>query len=144
LDWWPQNTALTFARPWLLLLLLAVPLLAYLRGKRGPAAALTFSSTSTPRDRKTQRRARRKISTRINICDTGHLRCRTCAAPARQKPDANRSERDRHHVGAGCFRLDVDQRFHDRWRTGDAIGCDPPSHSKIHRRPAQRSDRHHR
>ena len=47
LDWWPQNTALTFARPWLLLLLLAIPLLAFLRGKRGPAAALTFSSTST-------------------------------------------------------------------------------------------------
>src|SRR5437762_13794812 len=46
LDWWPENTALTFAHPWLLLLLLAIPLLAYLRGKRGPAAALTFSSTS--------------------------------------------------------------------------------------------------
>ena len=46
---WPQNTALTFARPWLLLLLLAIPLLAYLRGKRGPAAALTFSSTATLR-----------------------------------------------------------------------------------------------
>src|SRR5256712_11539269 len=49
LDWWPANTALTFARPWLLLLLLAIPLLAYLRGKRGPAAALTFSSTATLR-----------------------------------------------------------------------------------------------
>jgi len=49
LDWWPQNTALTFVRPWLLLLLLAIPLLAYLRGKRGPAAALTFSSTTTLR-----------------------------------------------------------------------------------------------
>ncbi|HEX4637903.1 MAG TPA: VWA domain-containing protein [Chthoniobacterales bacterium] len=49
LDWWPQNTALTFARPWLLLLLVTIPLLAYLRGKRGPAAALTFSSTSTLR-----------------------------------------------------------------------------------------------
>src|SRR6059058_4029 len=48
-DWWPANSALTFARPWLLLLLLAIPLLAYLRGKRGPAAALTFSSTSTLR-----------------------------------------------------------------------------------------------
>jgi Ca-activated chloride channel homolog len=46
-DWLPANTALSFARPWLLLLLLAIPLLAYLRGKRGPAAALTFSSTST-------------------------------------------------------------------------------------------------
>ena len=43
------NSALTFARPWLLLLLLAVPLLAYLRGKRGPAAALTFSSTASLR-----------------------------------------------------------------------------------------------
>src|SRR5437899_9949320 len=45
-DWWPANTALTFARPWLLLLLLAIPLLAYLRGKRGGIAALLFSSTS--------------------------------------------------------------------------------------------------
>jgi Ca-activated chloride channel homolog len=50
LDWWPSNTALTFERPWLLLLLLAIPLLAYLRGKRGLAAALTFSSTSTMRE----------------------------------------------------------------------------------------------
>ena len=48
-DWWPANSALTFARPWLLLLLLAVPLLAYLRGKRGPAAALTYSSTASLR-----------------------------------------------------------------------------------------------
>src|SRR2546421_9478638 len=48
-DWFRGNSALTFAHPWLLLLLLAIPLLAYLRGKRGPAAALTFSSTSTLR-----------------------------------------------------------------------------------------------
>src|SRR5438270_8410720 len=48
-DWFTGNSALTFAHPWLLLLLLVVPLLAYLRGKRGPAAALTFSSTSTLR-----------------------------------------------------------------------------------------------
>lgn len=43
---WPAHTALTFARPWLLLLLLAIPLLAYLRGKPGATAALIFSSTS--------------------------------------------------------------------------------------------------
>ena len=48
-DWLPANSALTFAHPWLLLLLLAVPLLAYFRGKSGPAAALTFSSTSALR-----------------------------------------------------------------------------------------------
>ena len=48
-DWWPTNSAVTFARPWLLLLLLAIPLLAYLRGKRGAAAALTFSSTTALR-----------------------------------------------------------------------------------------------
>src|SRR5205807_1562980 len=47
LDWWLANSALTFARPWLLLLLLAIPLLAWLCGKRGPAAALTYSSTAT-------------------------------------------------------------------------------------------------
>ena len=46
-DWFPGNSALTFARPWLLLLLLAIPLLAWLRGKRGPAAALTYSSTAS-------------------------------------------------------------------------------------------------
>ncbi len=45
-DWWPQDTALTFANPWLLLVLLALPLLAYLLGQRGPAAALVFSSTA--------------------------------------------------------------------------------------------------
>jgi len=44
---WPANSALSFARPWLLLLLLAIPLLAYLRGKQGATAALIFSSTST-------------------------------------------------------------------------------------------------
>src|SRR3989442_9464718 len=48
-DWWPANSALTFARPWLLLLLLAIPLLAWLRGKRGPAASLTYSSTASLR-----------------------------------------------------------------------------------------------
>ena len=48
-DWLPKDTALTFAQPWLLLLLLALPLLAYLRGYRGPAAALVFSSTNVLR-----------------------------------------------------------------------------------------------
>lgn len=45
-NWLPADTALTFGQPWLLLLLLLLPLLAYLRGQRGPAAALVFSSTS--------------------------------------------------------------------------------------------------
>jgi Ca-activated chloride channel family protein len=48
-DWLPANSTLTFAYPWLLLLLLAIPLLAYFRGRSGPTAALTFSSTSTLR-----------------------------------------------------------------------------------------------
>ncbi len=48
-DWLPANSALTFANPWLLLLLLAIPLLAYLRGRQGRAAALVFSSTSALR-----------------------------------------------------------------------------------------------
>ena len=48
-DWFQGNSALTFARPWLLLLLLAIPLLAWLRGKSGPAAALTYSSTTSLR-----------------------------------------------------------------------------------------------
>src|SRR5262249_43349808 len=48
-QWLPENSALTFARPWLLLLLFLVPLLAWLRGKRGSAAALTYSSTASLR-----------------------------------------------------------------------------------------------
>src|SRR5258708_23239061 len=48
-DWFPANSALTFVRPWLLLLVLLIPLLAWLRGKRGPAAALTYSSTASLR-----------------------------------------------------------------------------------------------
>jgi len=39
------HTGLTFARPWLLLLLLLIPVIAYLKGRRGAAAAVTFSST---------------------------------------------------------------------------------------------------
>jgi Ca-activated chloride channel homolog len=48
-NWLPANSALTFVHPSLLLLLLAIPLLAYFRGRSGPAAALTFSSTSALR-----------------------------------------------------------------------------------------------
>src|SRR5207249_12114416 len=39
----------TFVHPWSLLFLLAITLLAYFGGKRRPAAAFTFSSTSTLR-----------------------------------------------------------------------------------------------
>lgn len=48
-DWLSKNSALTFAQPWFLLLLLVIPLLAWFRGRSGPAAALTFSSTSALR-----------------------------------------------------------------------------------------------
>jgi len=48
-DWFSGDAALTFAQPWFLLLLLAIPLLAWFRGKSGPAAALTFSSTTALR-----------------------------------------------------------------------------------------------
>jgi Ca-activated chloride channel homolog len=48
-DWLSANSALTFVHPWMLLLLLAIPTLAYLRGRSGPAAALTFSSTNSLR-----------------------------------------------------------------------------------------------
>src|SRR5437870_13461178 len=34
------------ARPWLLLLLLLIPLLAWLRGRFGPRAAIVFSATA--------------------------------------------------------------------------------------------------
>jgi Ca-activated chloride channel family protein len=48
-SFWPQHSpwGFSFAHPWLLLLLLLVPLLAWLRGQRGQAAALVFSSTAT-------------------------------------------------------------------------------------------------
>src|SRR3712207_3413169 len=48
-SWLPADTALTFGQPWLLLLLLALPILAYLRGQRGQAPALIFSSTPEAR-----------------------------------------------------------------------------------------------
>ncbi len=43
---WARGEALTFTRPWLLLLLLLLPLLAYLRGRLGPRAAILFSATA--------------------------------------------------------------------------------------------------
>ena len=48
-DWLNRETALSFQDPWLLLLLLVVPLLAFLRGQKGPAAAIVFSSTAVLR-----------------------------------------------------------------------------------------------
>lgn len=47
-----------FAHPWLLLLLLALPVLAYLQGRRGAAAAVIFSSVAPLRDLGSLRRAR--------------------------------------------------------------------------------------
>src|SRR5437764_10024626 len=43
---WLGGQAVTFARPWLLLLLLLIPLLAWLRGRFGPRAAIVFSATA--------------------------------------------------------------------------------------------------
>src|SRR6185503_11651458 len=50
-DFWSPNSpwGFSFMHPWLLLLLLLVPLLAWLRGQRGAAAALLFSSITTLR-----------------------------------------------------------------------------------------------
>ncbi|HEY1770561.1 MAG TPA: VWA domain-containing protein [Chthoniobacterales bacterium] len=50
-DFWSPNSPwhFSFAHPWFLLALLLVPLIAFLRGQRGKAAALVFSSTSTLR-----------------------------------------------------------------------------------------------
>ncbi|MEA3189209.1 MAG: Ca-activated chloride channel [Chthoniobacter sp.] len=44
-----KDYGLSFAEPWLLLLLLAVPLLAWLRGQRGGVPAVVFSSTASIR-----------------------------------------------------------------------------------------------
>lgn len=41
-----KDWGITFAHPWLLLLLLAIPLLAYFRGNLGKSASLIFSSTA--------------------------------------------------------------------------------------------------
>jgi len=48
-DWLSHDAGLSFARPWLLLLLLLLPAIAYLRGQRGQAPALIFSSTTALR-----------------------------------------------------------------------------------------------
>lgn len=47
-----------FAYPWLLLLLLGLPVLAYLQGRRGAAAAVIFSSVAPLRDLGKLRRAK--------------------------------------------------------------------------------------
>jgi Ca-activated chloride channel homolog len=43
---WLHGQALTFAQPWFLVGLLAIPPLAFLRGQTGPRAAITFSATA--------------------------------------------------------------------------------------------------
>jgi Ca-activated chloride channel family protein len=44
-----DDFGITFAQPWLLLLLLAIPLLAYLRGRQGNAPTVIFSTTAALR-----------------------------------------------------------------------------------------------
>jgi len=44
-----DDFGITFANPWLLLLLLLIPLLAYLRGQRGGAPTVVFSTTESLR-----------------------------------------------------------------------------------------------
>ena len=113
---------MTFAHPWLLLLLLAIPLLAYLRGKRGPAAALTFSSTASLRAIGKQSAARAgKFCASLLLARSAHLRDRTRASATGQKSYSGRSQRDRHYSRAGRIRIDVDQGFHDRRREATRV-----------------------
>ena len=56
---WLRDGALSFAQPWLLLLLLLVPLLALLQGGRGAAPAVVFSSLQPLRALGKVRRSRR-------------------------------------------------------------------------------------
>src|SRR5438067_9884726 len=44
-----KDSGFAFAQPWLLLALLAIPLLAWLRGNRGGVPAVVFSSTASLR-----------------------------------------------------------------------------------------------
>jgi Ca-activated chloride channel homolog len=43
---WLSDSGVTFGNPWLLLLLLLIPLLAWLQGRRGGVPAVVFSSTA--------------------------------------------------------------------------------------------------
>ena len=54
-----ENFGITFANPWLLTLLLLIPLLAFLRGQRGGSPTVVFSSTEALRSlgRRVQSRA---------------------------------------------------------------------------------------
>jgi Ca-activated chloride channel family protein len=49
---------MTFAHPWLLLLLLLLPMLAWLKGKRGPSPAFVYSSVKLVADLASVRRSR--------------------------------------------------------------------------------------
>lgn len=53
-----QDWSFSFAHPWLLLLLLGIPVLAWLRGRRGGAPAVLFSSLAPLRQLGSQARSR--------------------------------------------------------------------------------------
>ncbi len=54
----PGGEEFSFAHPWVLWLLLAVPFLAWLKGRRGGSAAITFSSTNLVEKLGSRRRSR--------------------------------------------------------------------------------------
>src|SRR5688500_2364126 len=57
MNWNPLN-GITFAHPWVLLLLLALPLVAWLRGRRGGVPAVICSSVSELRPLGQRRRSK--------------------------------------------------------------------------------------
>jgi len=62
-----DDFGITFANPWLLMLLLLIPVLAYLRGHRGGAPTVVFSSTES------LRRLGRRVQSRAGNFLTGLL-----------------------------------------------------------------------
>jgi Ca-activated chloride channel family protein len=137
-DWWTANSALTFAHPLLLLFLLAIPLLAYLRGKRGPAAALTFSSTSAFGAIGKQSAARAGKLLRSLL-----LASLAIFVIALARPQLGKSLTQVEASGIDIMLvLDVSgsmltKDFTIGGQEGDARRCHSRSHAEIHRRPAE-------
>ena len=99
----------------MLLLLLALPVIAYLRGNRGPAAALIFSSTAVLRGIGKASASRVGKFLTVAAASRAHsFRCCTRAPAARKNLESGPGQRHRHHDRARRLRIDADEGFYHR------------------------------
>ena len=118
-----------FVNPWALLLLLLIPLIAVMKGKRGPQPAVIFSSLHILRRMGPLSRSRAGAIRYALIYLSIALLAFALARPQKiRSTEKNQRKRYRAPNSHRCFTLDASHRFPHRRTTGHTIAGSKKSH----------------